>query len=238
MILKWLLEALQRPLYLVDRLGWAVRDHNWRCRFSHVGRNFVFDPLSSKFVTPELLQVGDDVFLNAHAHISGQVTIGDRVLIGPGVKLLSGNHLYGIPGFLVRDIKASSGNPELLAAQTIEDDAWLGAGVIVLGGVTVGTGCVIGAGAVVTRDVPPYVVAVGSPARPVRRIFDDTTLLQHLHAVGFGEAAAQALLVRRQAADVDTLPLASPVFPDRFLYRDQWVDTADFEDVTKAGDRG
>ena len=49
----------------------------------------------------------------------------------------------------------------------IEDDAWLGLGVIVLDGVTIGRGAVIGAGAVVTGDVPPYAIAVGVPARVV-----------------------------------------------------------------------
>jgi len=51
----------------------------------------------------------------------------------------------------------------------IDDDVWLGAGVIVLNGVTIGRGAVIGAGAVVTKDVPPYSVAVGVPAVVVRR---------------------------------------------------------------------
>ncbi|MBD2113713.1 acyltransferase [Nodosilinea sp. FACHB-141] len=51
---------------------------------------------------------------------------------------------------------------------TIEDDCWLGTGVKVLDGVTIGTGSVIGAGAVVSRDIPPYSVAVGIPARVIK----------------------------------------------------------------------
>lgn len=51
-----------------------------------------------------------------------------------------------------------------------KDDAWIGAGSIILPGVTIGEGAVVGAGAVVTKDVPPYTVVVGVPARPIKRI--------------------------------------------------------------------
>ncbi|VVS91972.1 DapH/DapD/GlmU-related protein [Desulfoluna spongiiphila] len=54
-------------------------------------------------------------------------------------------------------------------AITIEDDVWIGAGAIILAGVTVGKGCVIGAGSVVTKDVPEYCVAAGNPARVVKQ---------------------------------------------------------------------
>jgi phosphonate metabolism protein (transferase hexapeptide repeat family) len=53
-------------------------------------------------------------------------------------------------------------------------DVWIGHGAVVLPGVTVGTGAVVGAGAVVTRDVPPYTIVAGSPARVIRKRFDDT----------------------------------------------------------------
>jgi maltose O-acetyltransferase len=56
---------------------------------------------------------------------------------------------------------------------TIEDDVAVGMGVVVLPGVTLGRGCVIGAGAVVTFDVPPYMTVVGNPARKIRRACDD-----------------------------------------------------------------
>jgi acetyltransferase-like isoleucine patch superfamily enzyme len=50
----------------------------------------------------------------------------------------------------------------------IEDDVWIGAGVTVVDGVTIGRGSVIGAGAVVTNDIPPYSIAVGTPAKPIK----------------------------------------------------------------------
>jgi len=52
----------------------------------------------------------------------------------------------------------------------IEDDAWIGAGAIILPNVTIGEGAIVGSGAVVTKDVPPYTVVVGVPARPIKKI--------------------------------------------------------------------
>jgi acetyltransferase-like isoleucine patch superfamily enzyme len=219
----WLLTALHLLVHLFDRLLWTIRDHYWRGRFGAVGRNFIFDPVTSKFVTPHLLKTGDDVFLNAYAHVSGDVTVGDRVLVGPGVKLLSGNHLFGIVGCHPRYLKASVDNPELLKKQVIEADAWIGAGAIVLGGVRIGAGSVVGAGAVVTRDVPPYVIAAGSPARPVRRIFDEAGLVQHLERIGTDAVTVRDVLERRAAAKVKELPVAVPLQPDRYLYRGVWM---------------
>ncbi|MFC5906461.1 sugar O-acetyltransferase [Streptacidiphilus monticola] len=90
------------------------------------------------------------------------ITIGTDVQIGPNVQLLTPFHPLE-PG-LRRD-KWEAAKPI-----TIGDNVWLGGGVIVLPGVTIGENTVVGAGAVVTRDLPPNVVAVGNPARVVRSL--------------------------------------------------------------------
>jgi maltose O-acetyltransferase len=93
-----------------------------------------------------------------------RITIGDDVQVGPNVQLLTPTHPVE-PG-LRRD-KWEAAKPIV-----IEDNVWLGGGAIVLPGVTVGTNSVVGAGAVVTRSLPPNVVAVGNPARVIRTIED------------------------------------------------------------------
>jgi len=217
----------------LDGLSWRVREQSMRSGLGRVGRNFVFDPVTSKFVTPAQLRVGDDCFLNAHAHISGDVTLGDRVLVGPGVKLLSGNHLYGIEGYHARFLKASEGNPELLEPLVVESDVWIGANAIVLGGVTLGEGCVLAAGAIATRNVPPYVVAAGVPALPLRRIFDDDHLLAHLRTLGVHDTVARTVVERRACAGASGLPVANPPRPATFLYAGRWVgDPAESESPT------
>lgn len=91
-----------------------------------------------------------------------RVTIGDDVQIGPNVQLLTPTHPLDPDA---RRTKWESAQPI-----RVGDNAWLGGGVIVLPGVSIGADSVIGAGAVVTRDVPPGVLAVGNPARVIRSL--------------------------------------------------------------------
>jgi maltose O-acetyltransferase len=90
------------------------------------------------------------------------ITIGDDVQIGPNVQLLTPTHPLDPD---LRRAKWESAKPIV-----IEDNAWLGGGAIVLPGVTVGANAIVGAGAVVTKDVPTNTVVVGNPARVTRTL--------------------------------------------------------------------
>ena len=90
------------------------------------------------------------------------VTIGDDVQLGPNVQLLTATHPLE-PG--PRRAKWEAAEPIVIG-----DNVWLGGGVIVCPGVTIGKNSVVGAGAVVTRDIPANVVAVGNPARVIKTI--------------------------------------------------------------------
>jgi len=107
---------------------------------------------------------GARCFVNMGAVILdvGRVTIGDDVQIGPNVQLLTPIH----------PLDAEQRRSRLEAAEpiTIGDNVWLGGGVIVCPGVTIGRDTVVGAGAVVTKDLPAGVLAVGNPARIVRSL--------------------------------------------------------------------
>lgn len=85
------------------------------------------------------------------------VVIGDRVQIGTGVSLLTAGHDTSI---LSRQKFVEFGHPIF-----IEDDCWIGANVVILPGVRIGKGSTIGAGSVVTKDIPPFSVAIGTPCR-------------------------------------------------------------------------
>jgi acetyltransferase-like isoleucine patch superfamily enzyme len=109
------------------------------------------------------LRVGRDVFINhgCTAMDLGGIDIGDGVLIGPNVQLISSGHPLA-PG----DRRSCMvGDPI-----TIGRGVWIGAGATVLQGVTVGEDAVVGAGAVVTRDVPARTLVAGVPARVVRSL--------------------------------------------------------------------
>lgn len=113
-------------------------------------------------ISPETLALGRDVSLNHFVYLdaSGGVEIGSRVRVGNHSTIVSGNH----------DLESGVIRREPI---TIEDGAWIGAGVRVLAGIRVGEAATLGAGAVVTRDIPAGVTAVGVPARVVSRQIGD-----------------------------------------------------------------
>jgi maltose O-acetyltransferase len=110
------------------------------------------------------IHVGARTFVNFGlvAADVAEITIGDDVQIGPNVQLLTPVH----------PVEPEPRRNKLEAAKPISigDNVWLGGGVIVCPGVTIGENTVVGAGAVVPRDLPANVVAVGNPARVIREI--------------------------------------------------------------------
>ena len=163
-------------------------------RFKKVGNNFIFDPTSS-IMTPELVEIGDNVFIGEKCHISAEVKMGNNIMFGPRPIILGGDHHFAVKGRSVRFLKPK--NRDNSAPIHIEDETWFGAGVIILKGVTVGIGSVIGAGSVVKKSIPPFCVAVGNPCEPVRMIFDDHALLEHLTALNYSREFAENIVKRR-----------------------------------------
>ena len=110
------------------------------------------------------LSIGDGTWIGQRAflHAAGGLVLGDNVGVGPGVMILTSTHREA--GRAIPILHA----PLVMAPVRVEDDADLGVGAILLPGVTVGRGAQVGAGAVVTRDVPPYAVVAGNPARVLR----------------------------------------------------------------------
>ena len=103
-------------------------------------------------------------FINYNCVIldTSPVHIGANAFIAPGVCISCVSHAKD-PGQRAAAVTTS-------APVTLEDDVWIGANAVVCGGVTIGKGSIIGAGSVVTRDIPAGVVAAGSPCRPLRAI--------------------------------------------------------------------
>jgi acetyltransferase-like isoleucine patch superfamily enzyme len=108
--------------------------------------------------------VGKNCFFGEYTCIRGQggVRIGDGVYTGTQVQIAAVNHVYSDPDKFIKDQGITA------VGITIEDDVWLGSNVVIVDGVTVSKGCVVGAGAVVTKSLPPYSVAVGVPAKVVK----------------------------------------------------------------------
>lgn len=141
----------------------AIKSLFLRLNGAIVGKRVVFYP--GVWIAPgRNLVIGDDVdlALNVLIETSGGVTIGERTLIGYGAKIFSRNH----------HVPPNHGNVfaagHSMRAVLIGKDVWLGANVIVLPGRTIGDGSVVGAGSVVTKDVPAFTIVAGNPAKLVR----------------------------------------------------------------------
>lgn len=110
---------------------------------------------------------GADCSVQAYAVVvgypGGAVTLGDGVRTAPHAMLIGANHVFADPGRPIHEQGLDA------APIVVGDDVWIAGRVTVVAGVTIGTGSVLAAGAVVTRDVPPFSVVAGVPARVIRR---------------------------------------------------------------------
>ena len=119
------------------------------------------DPDSgSKLIIKDDVRINNNVLMIADH--GGQITIGSKTMIGPNTILRAANHKFDNVGMPIQDQGYESG------IINIEDDVWIGASVTILKNVNIGRSSVIGAGSVVTRDIPPYSIAVGNPAKVIR----------------------------------------------------------------------
>ncbi len=109
------------------------------------------------------IRLGEHVFVNANCTFldGAYITIGPHTLIGPDVKIYTPHHPM--------DYLERRGSKEYAYPVTIGADCWIGGGAIICPGVTIGDRSIIGAGSVVTKDIEPDSVAVGNPARIIRR---------------------------------------------------------------------
>ena len=123
----------------------------------------LFPPFTADF--GKNISFGKNVFINAGCHFQDQggITIGDGVLIGHNVVLATANHA----------LEPSKSRKLNYKPIVIGDNVWIGSNSVILQGVTIGQWAVVAAGAVVTKDVEPYTVVGGIPAKFIRRVEDD-----------------------------------------------------------------
>lgn len=110
------------------------------------------------------IRVGADAYIGPNSVLFGAagIEIGDSALISPGVVITSHQHTFARPGLEIRN------QPLQFGRVLVERDVWIGANATILPGLTLGAGCVVGAGAVVRHSVAPGAVVVGVPARSIR----------------------------------------------------------------------
>jgi len=131
---------------------------------SRIGKNSIVSP-GFKINFPDNLEIGDYVYIGPNSFFSsfGKILIKRGSIIGPNLIIHTANHNYenniqAIPydkGLIIKDV-------------TIEENVWIGDRVIIVPGVNIGEGAIIAAGSVVVKDIPPFSIAGGNPAKVIR----------------------------------------------------------------------
>ncbi len=144
----------------IMRFGMKLRGYFCKKIIAYAGENINIEKGAT---FGRRLSIGNNSGLGVNCIIQGTVSIGDNVMMGPDVLIYTTNH-----EFQNKDVPMQKQGYQPERPVSIGNDVWIGARVIILPGVHIGDGCVIGAGAVVTKDVPAYSVCTGNPAKVVK----------------------------------------------------------------------
>lgn len=137
----------------------SEKAHFFPQRFQIGERSFV---AAGAMIRGEEILIGHDSTVNSYAVVAGRVKIGNGVRIASHVSIFAFNHGHEDPNIPIHK------QPLTHKGITIEDDVWIGANAAVLDGVVIGAHSIVAAGAIVTKDVPPYSVVGGNPAKLIR----------------------------------------------------------------------
>jgi acetyltransferase-like isoleucine patch superfamily enzyme len=132
-----------------------------------VGKEFVVGP-ACRMTRGRTLVAGDRVSIGRDFECMTDAVIGDDVMISSSVAFIGNDHAFDDP---TKTIRTQGLLP--IATTRVVGDNLIGYGAIIIGDVTIGRGAIVGAGSLVTSDLPEYMVCVGRPAKPVRPRFED-----------------------------------------------------------------
>lgn len=154
----------------------------YRNKFAECGSQVTFTPLASN-IYYEHVSVGDCVHIGPGALLmatkESHIFIKDKVLIGPEVSIVAGNHSTHILGKLMYDYKIEDKLSSDDEPVVIENDVWIGTGAIILKGVTISRGAIVAAGALIIKNVPPYSIVGGVPAKVLKFRWTPEEIIQH-----------------------------------------------------------
>lgn len=130
--------------------------------FKSMGKN-VNVQRGASFGSGAMIEIGDNSLIGTNCQMPNNVKIGNDVMIGPDVLFIGYNHNFENLEIPMR-LQGFNGETPI----SVSDDVWIGARSIILPSVTIGKGSIVGAGSVVTKDVPPYSICAGNPARVIK----------------------------------------------------------------------
>lgn len=143
-----------------------------------------------RIINPERIYIGDDSYINGgmiRASKNARITIGDNCMVSYGVHIRTDTHAHDDSSIPMRQQGCAEKDI------TIEDDVWVGYGAQIMPGLTIGKGSIVGAGAVVTKDVPPYTVVGGVPAKVIQSRLPEDALKTELPRLRSAEGRTASL---------------------------------------------
>lgn len=130
------------------------------------------------------------------------MVIKDNVMIGPRSTIIGGSNIFGISGVSNRMIEHQFAHlnikSQIDGTIIIDKDVWCGANITILKNSIIGYGAIIGAGSLVYGEIAPFTVNVGSPARPIKRIFSDIDLRRHLSLLKEDRNVIESIIEKRK----------------------------------------
>lgn len=136
-------------------------------KFIKVGKNFYCG--KHLMVRPNTVEIGNDVFIGSYANLAVvKLKIEDFVMLAPRVGIVGGDHKFNVVGLPIKETGRDIEKEVLL-----KKDCWIGYNSTILHGVTIGEGSIIAANSLVTKDVPPYTIWGGQPAKFMKNRFNN-----------------------------------------------------------------
>jgi chloramphenicol O-acetyltransferase type B len=172
-VLKGMLKRLRMFLLL-----------NFKYRLIKCGKGNYFG--QSVLIMPNCVSIGHRSFIGPQCWLQSKINIGNFVMLAGRVAIVGGDHRFDVVA-----VPAIEAGRDINKTVTICDDVWVGHQAIIMHGVTIGEGAIIAAGSVVTKDVAPYTIVGGVPAKFIKMRFSEEDMKKH----------GQALALRRSELD-------------------------------------
>lgn len=156
-ILKFLPSSNNRYFKFIRIIRSSIAKH----LFSKAGKNINIEK-GAVFGTGNNIEIGNYSGLGVKCNVRGPLKIGDNVMMGPEVRIITNIHIFDRIDIPMRT------QGHRIKGVVIGNDVWIGARVIILPGVSIGDGVIIGAGSIVTKNIQPYAIVGGAPAKLIR----------------------------------------------------------------------